>query len=49
LLPTPTSVVLTAAIAHRIALMLAELAVAGVVAAHSVARRRPSAAELPPG
>jgi len=42
LLPLPTSVVLTAAIAHRLALMVAELAVAGTVAADSIVRRRPS-------
>jgi hypothetical protein len=42
LMPVPTSVVLTSAIAHRIALMIAELVVAGAVAADSIVRRRPS-------
>jgi glycosyltransferase 2 family protein len=39
LLPVPTRVLLTAAIAHRVAMMIGELAVAGTAAADSVYRR----------
>lgn len=40
LLPTPTQVLLSAAIAHRIAMMIAELGVAGVAGADSIVRER---------
>jgi uncharacterized membrane protein YbhN (UPF0104 family) len=42
LLPIPTSLLLTAAIAHRVALMVAELLVAATVGVNGIVRRRPS-------